>query len=218
MADASVTGAILACAAAVCGLLYAEARQSQPGIWLTKPVASLAFLGVALSSGALDSMYGRWVLLGLVLCLAGDVLLIPRGRPAVFRAGVLAFLLGHVAYSAAFLGQPRAVPGLAAGGAVLLGALLVVWRWLAPTLPADMRGSVRAYLVVIGVMATLACGVTAAGGPAGIALGAIAFTASDVSVARDRFVRHQFLNRAWGLPLYYAAQVVLALTPAAIGH
>jgi hypothetical protein len=36
-------------------------------------------------------------------------------------------------------------------------------------------------------------------------------------VARDRFVRHQFLNRAWGLPLYYAAQVLLALTPRWVG-
>lgn len=218
MADASVTGAVLACAAAVCGLLYAESRESQRGIWWTKPAASLAFLGVALFSGALDSVYGRWVLLGLVLCLAGDVLLIPRDRPAVFRAGVLAFLLGHVAYSVAFFGRPLAAGALAAGGAVLLSALLVVWRWLGPTLPADMKGPVRAYLVVIGCMATLACGVTGAGGPVGVALGAIAFTASDVSVARDRFVRHEFLNRAWGLPLYYAAQVVLALTPAFIGR
>ena len=31
-----------------------------------------------------------------------------------------------------------------------------------------------------------------------------------------RFVRHQFINRAWGLPLYYAAQLLLATTPALI--
>jgi hypothetical protein len=35
-------------------------------------------------------------------------------------------------------------------------------------------------------------------------------------VARDRFVSHQFVNRAWGLPLYYAAQLLLATTPALI--
>jgi hypothetical protein len=33
-------------------------------------------------------------------------------------------------------------------------------------------------------------------------------------VARDRFLRHEFLNRAWGLPLYYGAQLLLASTPA----
>jgi hypothetical protein len=49
-----------------------------------------------------------------------------------------------------------------------------------------------------------------------VAVGALAFAASDVSVARDRFVRPEFVNRAWGLPLYYAAQLLLATTPALI--
>jgi uncharacterized membrane protein YhhN len=204
---------IVLCSVAVAGLLAAEARGSQRGVWLTKPVASLAFLRVALDAGALESVYGRWMLGGLGLCLAGDVLLIPKDRPAVFRAGVLAFLLGHVAYGAAFITQPLAPAGLAIGGALLAVALLATWRWLSGSLPADMVGSVRAYLIVIGVMAALACGVSGAGGPVAVVAGAIAFAASDVSVARDRFVRHQFLNRAWGLPLYYAAQVLLALTP-----
>jgi len=34
---------------------------------------------------------------------------------------------------------------------------------------------------------------------------------SDLSVARDRFVSRSFSNRAWGLPLYYAAQIVFGL-------
>jgi len=208
---------IVVCAAAVAGLLVAEARGSQRGLWLTKPVASLAFLWTAFAVGALESVYGRWVFLGLVLCLAGDLLLIPRERPAVFRAGVLAFLLGHVAYGAGFLTQPISGVGLVAAGALLAVTLAALWRWLSGSLPSDLSGAVRAYFVVIGVMATLACGVTAAGGPLAVAAGALAFAASDVSVARDRFIRHEFRNRAWGLPLYYAAQVLLALTPAWLG-
>jgi len=87
-------------------------------------------------------------------------------------------------------------------------------RWLAGRLPQDMVVPVRAYMIVIGVMSTLACGVSAAGGPWQVAAGALAFTASDVSVARDRFVEREFFNRAWGLPLYYGAQLLLAATPA----
>jgi uncharacterized membrane protein YhhN len=75
---------------------------------------------------------------------------------------------------------------------------------------------VRIYMVVIALMSALACAVTAAGGPWAVAVGALAFTASDISVARDRFVRHEFLNRAWGLPLYYGAQLLLASTPALV--
>jgi uncharacterized membrane protein YhhN len=204
---------ILLCAMAVLGLLWAEWRGSRTAMWLTKPVASLAFMWAGLQAGATESGYGLLILLGLGLCLLGDLLLIPLGRPAVFRAGVLAFLSGHLAYSAAFLTRPIHPLGLAVGAAALAICLGVVLRWLSASMPKDMVLSVRAYMLVIGIMSALACGVTAAGGPWSVALGALAFTASDISVARDRFVRHEFANRAWGLPLYYAAQLLIASTP-----
>ena len=212
----NIPGPIVLCAVAVAGLLVAEYRDSRGGLWLTKPLASAAFIWLGLISNALDSGYGRLVLLSLALCLLGDILLIPRDRPKVFRAGVFAFLLGHVAYSAAFLSRPLAPGGLLAGAVVLGIVILAVLRWLGKSLPPEMVGPVRTYMLVIGVMSALACGVTGAGGPWAVAVGALAFTASDISVARDRFVRHQFVNRAWGLPLYYAAQMLLATTPALI--
>jgi uncharacterized membrane protein YhhN len=207
---------IIVCAVAVSGLLLAEQRRSEVGKWLTKPAASAAFVAVALASGALESVYGQLLLAGLLLCLVGDILLIPEQRPAVFRAGVFAFLAGHVAYAAAFLTRPLGATWMMVAAALILLVLWQVWRWLRTTLPRDMRVPVQAYFAVIGVMSILACGVTGAGGPAVVAVGALAFTASDISVARDRFVRPQFLNRAWGLPLYYAAQVLLALSPAVV--
>ncbi len=36
------------------------------------------------------------------------------------------------------------------------------------------------------------------------------FTVSDIAVVRDRFVTTGFVNRLWGLPLYYAAQLLIA--------
>lgn len=208
---------ILLCALAVAALLAAERRHSQRGKWLAKPLASAAFVGTALVSGALDSGYGLLVLAGLCLCVAGDVLLIPEGRPAVFRAGLFAFLAGHVGFVAAFLTQPLHLVWLAIGAAALAVALAGVWRWLRPSLSPGMRGAVLAYLVVIGTMSSLALSLAGAGGPATVAAGALAFTASDVSVARDRFVHAGFFNRAWGLPLYYCAQLLIALSPAAVG-
>jgi len=209
-------GPIVLCVVAVAGLLLAERRGSRTGLWLTKPVASAAFIWLGLESGALDTSYGQLVLAGLALCMLGDLLLIPLGRPGVFRAGLFAFLLGHVAYSAAFLTRPLAPVGLVAGGVALAAFIYLVLRWLGRSVPAGMVLPVRAYMVVIGVMSALACAVTAAGGPWQAAVGALAFTASDVSVARDRFVRHEFANRAWGLPLYYGAQLLIATTPALV--
>lgn len=209
-------GPVALCVVAVAGLLLAERRRSRLGIGIAKPVASAAFLWAALQWGALETHYGTLVLAGLALCMLGDVLLIPTDQPLVFRAGVFAFLLGHVAYASAFLTRPLSPLGLVAGGVLLVLVLGMVLRWLGRSLPPDMVLPVRAYMIVIGLMATLACGVTAAGGPWQAAVGALAFTASDVSVARDRFVRQAFVNRAWGLPLYYVSQLLIAATPALV--
>jgi uncharacterized membrane protein YhhN len=209
---------MVVCALGVAGLLVAERHESQAGKWLTKPVASLAFIAVAVFAGAMATGYGRLIVLGLVLCLLGDVLLIPKDRPGVFRLGVLAFLCGHVAFAAAFLTQPLDLRWLAFAAVALGIALWRVWNWVGPSLPGDMRLPVQAYFLVIASMTALACAVTGAGATPLVALGAIAFTASDVSVARDRFVSPGFSNRAWGLPLYYLAQVLLALTPALLAR
>ncbi|MFZ0491805.1 MAG: lysoplasmalogenase family protein, partial [Acidimicrobiia bacterium] len=69
---------------------------------IAKPVASAGFIGVALSAGALDTAYGSWVFLGLLLGAAGDVLLLGASRGA-FLAGLVSFLMGHVAYVVAFV-------------------------------------------------------------------------------------------------------------------
>jgi uncharacterized membrane protein YhhN len=209
-------GPFALCVLAVGALLVAEHRGARVGIWIAKPIASASFIWGALASGALATVYGVLVLVGLALCMLGDVLLVPADKPRVFRAGVFAFLSGHVAYAAAFLTQPLSPPGLVAGGALLAFVVVVVLRRLRGSVPAGMLMPVRTYMVVIGAMATLACGVTAAGGPWQVAVGALAFTASDVSVARDRFLRHDFVNRAWGLPLYYGAQLLIAATPALV--
>ena len=202
----------VACAAAVAGLLFCERRGWVPGVWIAKLGASTLFLAAALHWGALDSGYGRLVLVALALCWLGDALLILRDRPQLFRAGIGSFLLGHLAYAAAFLEHSTAPVALAVGGLVVgLGA----WRihgWLRPHLPADFVLPVIAYVGVISAMLVAAVGTSAATGEVAVALGALMFVVSDVSVARDRFVAPGFANAAWGLPLYYAAQLVLAST------
>ena len=47
-----------------------------------------------------------------------------------------------------------------------------------------------------------------------VLVGALLFTASDLSVARDRFVKQGYVNRLWGWPTYFVAQLVLAWTVA----
>jgi len=199
---------------AVIALLVAEYRDWRPGVWVAKPLAGAGFIGAALAAAALDSGYGRWILAALVLSWFGDVFLIPRRAPRVFQAGILSFLLGHVAFTAAFVvrGLDLRMALLTALIALVTGLLAA--RWLRPHVPAQMRIPVHAYLIVISLMLVCAAAATASSGDARILLGALMFYASDLSVARDRFVVPQFTNRAWGLPLYFAAQLVLATSVA----
>ena len=176
---------------------------------VSKPLASLGFIGVGLACGALDNAVGQATLVALFLCAVGDVCLLGTAR-APFLAGLVAFLLGHVGYAAACLlgGVSAAAVGLAALPLVLFGGGVLRWLW--PSLPAKMKVPVCAYVAVIMTMAACAVGATAAGRSVWIAVGAGLFVVSDLFVARNRFVAPGPVNRLWGLPLYYGAQLILA--------
>jgi len=139
----------------------------------------------------------------------GDLLLIPRSK-ALFRAGLVAFLCGHVAYAVAFgvrgVSWPATGLALAAIAVVAIG----VARWLLPHVEPAMRGPVRAYVIVISAMVALSIGTVAARGNPWIVVAALAFYLSDLSVARDRFVAATWWNKAWGWPLYFGAQLIFA--------
>lgn len=192
------------CAGATLGLLglhlLAETRSLPLWRAAAKVGASLGFVGLALSLGV-DTPSDRLLLAALLLSLLGDALLISGAKP-MFLAGLGAFLLAHVAYAAAFLGRAALplwpLPPLAVG----------VWltlRWLWPHL-GSMKGAVVAYCAVIAVMVAAAMGVSSGA----VRVGAVLFFLSDLLVARDRFVAPGFGNRLVGLPLYYAAQLLLA--------
>ena len=78
-----------------------------------------------------------------------------------------------------------------------------------------------AYILVISAMVV---GAAAAFGSTQIPLsgrlfvmfGALFFYFSDIFVARDRFLKNQFLNRLVGLPMYYLGQFLLAFSIGAI--
>jgi uncharacterized membrane protein YhhN len=192
----------LACAAFLALHLAAERR----GIaWLraaAKLGASATFVALALALGP-QGRFGLAVLVALALSLLGDALLLSARKPA-FLAGLVAFLLAHVAYVVAFAPRSRPSPLVLAA---ILAVTAGVVRWLWPH-AGELRVPVLAYAAVIAAMLWLALGVPRVAVQAGAAL----FWLSDLTVARDRFVRDSFANRLVGLPLYYAGQLLLAST------
>lgn len=205
---------ILLTIAAVALLLHAEYRGSRSGIWTWKPIASTGFVATALAAGATSTSYGRWVLAALVLSWWGDVLLIPRARN-VFLLGIASFLLGHLAFAGGFLSRGVAPLAVVVTAAVLVLPARRVLRWLAPHVPDELRVAVRAYVAVICAMVACAVGTYVRAGGCELLVGALMFFVSDLAVARERFIDHGFVNKTWGLPLYYGGQLLLAASVAA---
>lgn len=196
------------------GLLDAEYRDRRDLKGVFKPAASLTFILLALIAGALDSFFGALILAGLVLCALGDVLLIPRSEK-FFLAGMAAFTGGHAFYIAAFLvGGVALAPatGFAAIAAAAFSGGLVYW--LRRDL-GDFRLPVGGYAAIISIMVALSVGHWTAiptRESAQLAIAAAGFALSDLSVARDQFKSRAFVNRLWGLPLYYASQCLFAIS------
>lgn len=207
---------IAVCIFAFLALLVAERIDSTAGRAVAKLTASTAFVWAAISWGALGSSYGLVMLLGLLLCWLGDALLLPAGQTLWFQLGIGAFLLGHVAYAMAFVGLGTGL-GVLLGASVALGVFaFTVLRWLWPHVPGEFRGPVVSYVLVISAMVVTAIAAVGGGAPMILAVGAVGFAASDISVARERFVSSSFLNSAWGLPAYYLSQLALAWSVAAV--
>ncbi len=193
---------------ALVSLLVAECRRERMGVWLAKPIASAGFVAFAIFAGAQRSAYGLAVFVALALSWVGDVALI-RGDAKTFKLGIGAFLLGHLAYIAAFALRGVSLGWTALALVTLTAPALAVARRVLPRVPHTLRMAVAGYIVVITTMVGLALGTFALHGGTALALGAVAFYLSDLSVARDRFIAPGFGNKLWGLPLYYLAQIAL---------
>jgi len=195
------------------GLLVSEKTENARLKWICKPLTSLMFVLTGLWLADFSAFYDVMILGGLLLGMAGDVLLI---RKEWFLMGLVAFLLGHVLYVAAFM-VILSSGGLDGLNLAVLAPILVgrmVFYFLRPYL-GTMKDAVSAYFVVITVMMCMALAVYFhADEPQSfrrlVALGALCFYASDLAVALDRFVKPPFKQAYWGLPLYYLGQFLLA--------
>ena len=187
---------------------------------IAKAIASGAFITVAVMTltscvprGSTWSEYQLWIIVGLVLGAAGDIALLGKSSGA-FLVGLVAFLLGHIAYVVAFaqLAAPRAWVDIRALAPIAVGgtALRLLWPRL-----GEMRVPVIAYVLTIVTMVSAAIAAARLStlpeqNRMLLLAGAVLFFVSDLAVARDKFVGASFINRAWGLPAYYAGQLLIA--------
>lgn len=186
--------------------MLAEWKGSKALVLLTKIAASSSFLALGLMNAG-RPYYGMLVVAALAFSWIGDVLLVWRSSAALM-GGIAAFLIAHIAYAVAFATLP--LDTAAFGIALIIWNVVVVLllRWLWKYLEGHDRFAVLIYMAAITIMVSLAAATTS---PL-IGIAAAMFAISDISVARDRFVIRSIANKIWGIPLYYLAQVLFAIS------
>ncbi|WP_017931541.1 lysoplasmalogenase family protein [Robiginitomaculum antarcticum] len=202
----------------VFALLMAELRGQMTAQYISKTLAGLGFLSIAVLSGAMDSIYGQLILAALVFSFIGDLCLLQRGTGRAFLAGMAAFAAAHIVY----------IFALAQWGfepwwlwtflpAVLIG--LAAYIIMKTDIPGKLQAGTLLYSVVIALMGAFAILATRSSGHGLFVIAAACFILSDIFVSRHRFkpVAKQTLlagprNYLVITPFYFFAQVLFALS------
>jgi uncharacterized membrane protein YhhN len=176
-----------------------------------KPLAMVLAILFVLHRSAWLRAAGRFefkLVAALVLCLAGDVLLMLEG---MFIPGLVSFLAAHLCYLALFKqGQSWFPSGRAL--VATLAAAVAMYAFLFPHLGPVLKVAVAAYAVVIALMAAQAIGravVLRDSASVAVAVGSVIFMLSDTLLAINRFAQPLPMAQFWVLATYYAAQALI---------
>jgi uncharacterized membrane protein YhhN len=185
--------------------------------YLAKPaVMVILFLWLWTSTGL--SGASLWFGLGILLSLTGDVLLM-ISLDRLFMAGLVAFLLAHLAY---LVGFNIPIPEISAWGFVLaiivgLGGMRVIRRIVAPLAAkgqARMRTPIVIYGTVISLMLLSAMMkmtdiAWSANAAVLVGMGAFLFYVSDIILAWHKFVAPIQNGRIYNIGAYHLGQITL---------
>jgi uncharacterized membrane protein YhhN len=142
-------------------------------------------IGVALTIDPVEPTVRAWFVVALVCSLAGDVFLLDDRR---FVAGLVAFLLAHIAYTVGLvLAEDWSGRSFASGAVLMLVVGASVGRRIIRGAEREspvLGGAVIAYLVAISLMFAAA---GATGNPWTV-VGAALFVTSDTILGWRRFV------------------------------
>ncbi len=185
-----------------------------PLAFVFKPLTTVLIILFAWPRGAAQPVLRRWIRAGLLLSLVGDVALLwPKQG---FLPGLIAFLLAHLAYIAAFCVPARlAARPLAFVVCALVAAVILSQLWAG--VPAALRAPVVAYVLCLATMASqaavwwrVAAGRADATLARHAAIGGALFMVSDSLLAINRFALPLPLSSLWILLPYWVAQWCIA--------
>lgn len=184
--------------------------------YLTKPAVMVFLFAWLVTATGLEGP-ALWFGIGVILCLAGDILLIFEDRFFIF--GLAAFLLGHVAYIVGFniplpafdfFGLLLAVFIAILGGQIFrkIQAGLVEKKLLRLRRPIMVYSAVIS-LMLLSAMLTLFRMDWRPGAALLVTAGAGAFLVSDVILAFNKFVSPIKNGRMMNIAIYHLGQILM---------
>lgn len=159
--------------------------------------------------------YTRWILAGLLICLAGDVVL---GIHFVTGGGL--FLLGHVCYVAGLLGRQTLRPEHIILFAGIWGVLIVFLLLYRKHMPNRLMFlAVCLYAAALSALLAAAVPLPFTQGSHQAycaAIGAILFVISDMTLCDNMLNNRPLRNQYISLGIYYTAQFLLGISTLAV--
>jgi len=196
-------------------LIYSPGHESRPFLWV-KTLTTLSICALALFSFYYTDnlILSGGIALALLFSAAGDFLLSYPYREDFFMYGLIAFLIGHISYLAAFFIIAQSFHIVAFLIVFTLSAFF--YGFLIRSVDKALKIPVALYFVVISLM------VTGAFSLLGIDLSpmqkmiipaaSILFYLSDSILAYDKFVRKIKGADYIILTIYYAAQLLFGMS------
>lgn len=188
--------------------IYSSMQQWQ-AYSILKPLNTLIILVIPWVRGTgVSKNFRKWMFLGLVFCLAGDVFLL---WDSFFLFGLGAFLVAHLLFALAFtkhFGFTKHLGVLL----VILSISAVIYGFFWPHLYA-LKGPVLGYMLAIAFMTWQGVGAHFKHANATsrlVTLGAISFMLSDSLLGYNKFVSPLPCDSLWVLSSYWFAIYCLA--------
>nr|MDP9124006.1 lysoplasmalogenase [Pseudomonadota bacterium] len=127
-------------------LAIASASWALDRPWLNfafKPLATLSVIAWAALGRSDDGLVKRWIVIGLVFSLAGDVALLWPVQG--FLVGLVAFLLGHASYMVALTRRVKFLASPPAFGVwAIVASCVLAGLWAG--VPGELRAPVLVYV------------------------------------------------------------------------
>ena len=174
-------------------------------IYLLRMIAKPIPLFMLISMVKRDTHYGKFIFIGLIFSVMGDVLL--EASPKLFAFGLVAFLIAHINYIIAFLGRVKKASLAITAGLLLYGAGL--YYVLYPSLD-KLAIPVFFYVIIILAMVWRAFAQRKFDSFAIFALiGSLFFVFSDSLIAINKFYMPIDYSRGVIMATYWTAQFLI---------